>query len=108
MPSIRVLAALSCAAATFVGSMPAAGENSLAPMLARVIPAVVSISTGGAISGRSVPPGAPIPPTVGSGSIIDAARGLILTDYHVIEGVGAISVSLSDGRSFDADRRGRC
>ncbi|MGB3536615.1 MAG: trypsin-like peptidase domain-containing protein [Mesorhizobium sp.] len=103
MPSIRVLAVLICAAATSISPMPAASENSLAPMLTRVIPAVVSISAEGAISaGQSIPPGAPVLPTVGSGSIIDAARGLVLTDYHVIQGVGAISVTLSDGRSFEA------
>lgn len=103
MPSIRVFAVLICAAATLIGPMPAASENSLAPMLSRVIPAVVSISAEGTISaGQSIPPGAPVPPTVGSGSIIDATRGLVLTDYHVIQGVGAISVTLSDGRSFEA------
>ena len=37
----------------------------------------------------------------GSGFIIDAA-GLILTNYHVVEGADRVSVTLSDGRSFRA------
>jgi Do/DeqQ family serine protease len=107
MPSIQVLVVLSCAVATLVSTMPAAGENSLAPMLARVIPAVVSISTGGAMSdGQSILSDAPVSPSVGSGSIIDAAKGLILTDYHVIQDAETISVTLSDGRSFDAQTVG--
>ena len=107
MPSIQVLVVLSCAVATLVSPMPAAGENSLAPMLARVIPTVVSISTEGAISdGQSILSDAPVSPSVGSGSIIDAAKGLILTDYHVIQDAETISVTLSDGRSFDAQTVG--
>jgi len=101
MTSIRVLSVLGCAAVTLISPMPAAGENSLAPMLARVIPAVVSISTEGAMSdSQSVLSDAPS--SVGSGSIIDAPKGLILTDYHVIQEAETISVTLSDGRSFEA------
>ena len=104
MPSIRALAVLGCLAIALVQSIPAAGEESLAPMLARVIPGVVSISTEGAVSdeGQLIPSDPSIAPSVGSGSIIDAAKGLILTDYHVIQGAEKITVALSDGRSFEA------
>jgi S1-C subfamily serine protease len=34
--------------------------------------------------------------------IVDAARGLILTNNHVVEGADEVSVSLSDGRTFEA------
>ena len=39
----------------------------------------------------------------GSGIIVDAKEGYILTNYHVIENAYIISVRLSDGRVFDAD-----
>jgi len=38
----------------------------------------------------------------GSGFIIDA-KGLVLTNNHVVEGAVAIRVRLDDGRSFDAE-----
>jgi Do/DeqQ family serine protease len=104
MSSIRALAVLGCLAMALVQPMPAAGEESLAPMLARVIPGVVSVSTEGTVSdeGQLIPSDPSIPPSVGSGSVIDAAKGLILTDYHVIDGAEKITVGLSDGRSFEA------
>jgi serine protease Do/serine protease DegQ len=104
MSPIRALAVLGCLAMVLVQPIPAAGEESLAPMLARVIPGVVSISTEGGVSdeGQLIPSDPSIAPSVGSGSIIDAARGLILTDYHVIQGAEKITVALSDGRSFEA------
>ena len=39
---------------------------------------------------------------VGSGVIVDAAQGNILTNHHVVRGASAIRVSLQDGRSFSA------
>ncbi|AGA68371.1 trypsin-like serine protease with C-terminal PDZ domain [Desulfitobacterium dichloroeliminans LMG P-21439] len=38
----------------------------------------------------------------GSGFIIDAKQGYIVTNYHVIEGAQKITVSLSDGRNLEA------
>ena len=105
MTSIRVLSVLGCVAVTLISPMPAAAEKSLTPMLARVIPAVVSISTEGAMS-DSQSALSDAPSSVGSGSIIDAAKGLILTDYHVIQEAETISVTLSDGRSFEAQTVG--
>ncbi|MFQ6048530.1 MAG: Do family serine endopeptidase [Phycisphaerae bacterium] len=40
---------------------------------------------------------------MGSGVIVDAEKGYILTNYHVIEQAGKIRVQLADGRSFVAD-----
>ena len=105
MTAIRVLSVLGCVAVTLISPMPAAAEKSLTPMLARVIPAVVSISTEGAMS-DSQSALSDAPSSVGSGSIIDAAKGLILTDYHVIQEAETISVTLSDGRSFEAQTVG--
>ncbi|HUU86033.1 MAG TPA: trypsin-like peptidase domain-containing protein [Phycisphaerae bacterium] len=39
---------------------------------------------------------------VGSGFVIDAEEGLVLTNYHVIEGAQTIRVMLSDGREEQA------
>ena len=40
---------------------------------------------------------------LGSGVIIDAQEGYILTNYHVIENAQIILVQLSDGREFEAE-----
>lgn len=88
---------------------------SLAPMLARVTPAVVSVHTKQRV--RVSPFGNDpmfrrmfpeltqerINESLGSGVIIDAARGLVLTNHHVIEGAETVSVTLSDGRTLTAE-----
>ena len=81
-----------------------ADQPSLAPMLARVIPAVVSISVAGGLTdeGEAIPSDPSVPPAKGAGSIVDASKGYILTDYHVIRDADAIAVTLSDGRGFEA------
>jgi len=43
---------------------------------------------------------------LGSGTIIDA-DGYILTNEHVVSGADKISVSLADGRKFDAEIKGK-
>jgi serine protease DegQ len=101
-----------------------AGTLTLAPMLERVTPAVVNISVRSRVAEESNPllgdpffrrffgepeeESADEEETVsaGSGVIIDAARGLILTNHHVIEGALEIRVTLRDGRWFDARRIG--
>ncbi|TCK08426.1 serine protease Do/serine protease DegQ [Marinobacterium mangrovicola] len=40
--------------------------------------------------------------SAGSGVIVDAGEGTIVTNYHVIKGADEIEVSLVDGRNFDA------
>lgn len=45
--------------------------------------------------------------SLGSGVIIDAAQGYVLTNNHVVEDADEISVKLSDKRSFDAEIVGR-
>jgi serine protease Do len=39
---------------------------------------------------------------IGSGMVVDAERGLILTNNHVVESVDKVMVTLSDGRDFPA------
>ncbi len=41
-------------------------------------------------------------PVLGSGFIIDAGKGYVVTNEHVVENAQRISVTLTDGRSFDA------
>lgn len=108
-----------------VSGLPAAVDGqplpSLAPMLERVIPAVVSVHTRQRVRTRSPFGDDPffrrmfpelsqerIAESLGSGVIVDAARGLVLTNHHVIEvAQGAesatVSVTLSDGRTLDAE-----
>ncbi len=40
--------------------------------------------------------------SAGSGFIVDAARGLVITNHHVVEGARAIEVTLSDQRQLEA------
>ena len=39
---------------------------------------------------------------LGSGVIIDAAKGYVVTNNHVVDNANSIKVQLSDGRTFDA------
>jgi serine protease Do len=45
--------------------------------------------------------------SLGSGVIIDAGRGYILTNNHVVEGADGITVKLADKRELDAEVVGR-
>ncbi|KGY13696.1 serine endoprotease DegQ [Vibrio tubiashii] len=92
---------------------------SLAPMLEKVTPAVVSISVEGTqVSRQQIPDQfrfffGPDFPTeqlqerpfrgLGSGVIIDAKKGHVVTNYHVINGAEKIRVKLRDGREYDAE-----
>ena len=90
----------------------------LAPVLERVTPAVVHVDTQSRVRVRSpllddpffrrffnVPDRARerVSQSLGSGVIVDAKEGYVLTNHHVIAGADDISVTLSDGRSFDAE-----
>jgi serine protease Do/serine protease DegQ len=92
---------------------------SLAPMLGDVTPAVVNIATEGKVKLQQSPLFAdpffrrffniPNMPTerktqsLGSGVIVDAERGLVLTNNHVIANAVQITVTLRDGRQLDAE-----
>jgi Do/DeqQ family serine protease len=101
----------------------AAPMPSLAPMVKRVSPAVVNIATRGTIKEQ---PGQrnPLlddpffrrffdaPPdsrprerqfqSAGSGVIVDAKNGYIITNHHVVENASEITITLLDNRSFSA------
>ncbi|MFV2061356.1 MAG: DegQ family serine endoprotease [Gammaproteobacteria bacterium] len=91
----------------------------LAPMIKRVTPAVVNIATIGYVQQQRENPllqdpffrhffGAPSRPqqqetqSLGSGVVINAKEGLILTNNHVIDNAAKIQVTLRDGRQLNA------
>ncbi len=88
---------------------------SLAPMLQRVMPAVVSVNSKQRVRLRTPfdndpmfrrmmgIPAERINESLGSGVIVDAARGYVLTNHHVIEGATEVSVTLADGRTLQAE-----
>ena len=112
------LAATSGAMAALPAQIQGQALPSLAPMLEKVLPAVVSVHVEGSDSGQQaqeIPeplkrffgqaPGQSQPQPfegLGSGVIIDAAKGYILTNNHVVNGADKISVQLSDGNEYDA------
>ncbi|MGL5343791.1 MAG: Do family serine endopeptidase [Plesiomonas sp.] len=113
---------LSLSPVPALAALPAAvnGQEmpSLAPMLEKVLPAVVGISVEGTQVQRQRLPEefkfffGPDFPTeqsserpfrgLGSGVIIDAEKGYVITNNHVINGADKISVQLKDGREFKA------
>lgn len=109
----------------------AAGLPTLAPMLEKISGAVVEIVTEREVPiqrrfsfpGNELPEGFrryfenfpefPIPEGArpnrrgaGSGVIVDAGEGFVVTNHHVIDNATSISVRLSDGRSAEAELLG--
>jgi serine protease Do/serine protease DegQ len=91
---------------------------SLAPLVERVSPAVVNIRVNQVVTTRSPfgddpfrrffglpdsPGGEREIASAGSGVIIDAERGYILTNHHVVENADEIQISLIDGDIHDAE-----
>jgi len=81
---------------------------SIAPMLKKVTPAVVHIATSGTqvVRERSIFNRDRLyqQPTqgLGSGVILDAEKGIVVTNSHVIADADQITVTLKDGRKFEA------
>ncbi|MCU6676206.1 serine endoprotease DegQ [Leclercia tamurae] len=104
------------AAAAIPSQVPGqAALPSLAPMLEKVLPAVVSVQVEGtAVQSQRIPEelkkyfGDEAPDQaqpfegLGSGVVIDAAKGYVLTNNHVISHADKISVQMNDGREFEA------
>jgi len=80
----------------------ARGVFSFAEGLERTLPAVVQVTTLGQSSGPRSEDTEAQPVSTGSGVIIDAGQGIIVTNHHVIEGGSKFTVDLADGRLFDA------
>ncbi len=103
----------------FFGAEAGTEMPSLAPMLDKVTPAVVNINVAGNREVRQRVPDAfqqffgqgemrrsqPFR-GLGSGVIIDAAKGYVVTNSHVINQADEIQVTLKDGRTFEAKKIG--
>ncbi len=112
------LMALVLQCASLGASTAGVPGDSLAPMLKRVLPAVVNISSTTYVAQRRnglwndpffrhfFGGGQPViqrkAQSLGSGVIVDARKGWIVTNNHVVEGADEITVTLRDQRSFKA------
>ena len=123
--ALAVFVAVAPAPLTAAPPLAAEGEiPSLAPMLEKVTPAVVNISVTSAAPVQQNPllqdpffrrffnlpeamPEARPRMSAGSGVIVDARRGYVLTNNHVIENATDIAVTLKDRRQFKAKLIGR-
>lgn len=111
------LFAVTPSVAQTAGAAPSATLPTLAPMLERITPAVVNI----AVLSRSPSENNPLfsdpyfrryfnlpeqqqraRMSAGSGVVVDASKGYVLTNYHVVDGGTDISVTLKDGRQLAA------
>ena len=87
--------------------------NTLAPMLEKATPAVVNISVEKEIK-KSKPMNNPMPFSrrplkslaVGSGVIMDAEKGYIVTNAHIVDDQKVMVVTLKDGRRYHAKLTG--
>src|SRR5215471_2855559 len=90
-------------------------ELSFAPVVKRVAPAVVNVYAARIVANNNpfladpffrqffgAVPREQVERALGSGVILDSA-GLIVTNYHVIEGASQVKVALADKREFEAD-----
>jgi len=90
-------------------------ELSFAPIVKRVAPAVVNVYAARIVANNNpfladpffrqffgAVPREQVQRSLGSGVIVDPA-GLVVTNYHVIEGASQIKVALADKREFEAD-----
>lgn len=94
------------------------GDDSLSPLVKKTAPAVVNIATLQSSPAQQNPllqdpyfrryfgiPDAALQPAIaaGSGVIVDGARGLVITNFHVVRNAQAVEVGLKDGRKLPAD-----
>ena len=124
--AFAVTGLLACSTApqtsTVVPAQSAANQISpptLAPMIERVAPAVVNIATEGRVKVRrnpllddpffkrffDIPEDLPRERRIqnlGSGVVVDTAKGFIVTNHHVIDRADSIMVTLRDGRNYRA------
>ncbi len=113
------LAYVTSATAALPQSVKGEPVTSLAPLVEEVSPAVVNIRVSQTVSSRNsfgddafrrffgLPDGHSRGPqeiaSAGSGVIVDAERGYILTNHHVVGEADTIQISLIDGTVLDAE-----
>jgi serine protease Do/serine protease DegQ len=124
IPSLLLtIAAMSSAYAALPLSVKGQPVTSLAPLVEEVSPAVVNIRVSQTVTRRNsfgddafrrffgLPDGggggggsgSQEIASAGSGVIVDAQRGYILTNHHVVADADAIQISLIDGTLLDAE-----
>jgi Do/DeqQ family serine protease len=119
---LPLLFAARLAAAALPAELDGAPLPSLAPMLERITPAVVNISTLSNLRSEDhpllsdpffrwffeLPRNSPRKrsQSLGSGVVVDAERGHVLTNHHVIGQAAEIRVTLNDGRELKAELLG--
>jgi Do/DeqQ family serine protease len=90
-------------------------QLSYAPVVKRVAPAVVNVYAARVVENRNpfmndplfrqffgAVPREQVLRSLGSGVLVDPS-GLVVTNYHVIEGASEVKVALADKREFDAE-----
>src|SRR5215212_5989587 len=107
---------------TSAGALPVASQVSVAPVVSAVTPGVVNIATRAVEEVDNplledpafrqmfgIPEGAIRRETrsAGSGVIVDAEHGYVLTNAHVVKGANLIEVTTRDKRRFKAELVGR-
>ncbi len=113
------LSVLPGAAISHVTTDSGGGLPSLAPMVEKTRPAVVNIATTGHVDVQKHPllndpffkrffegyedmPQRKETKSLGSGVVIDADKGYIVTNHHVVEGAQEIAITMHDGQHFKA------
>ncbi|WP_456379525.1 DegQ family serine endoprotease [Thiolapillus sp.] len=115
---VLVLAAILSLLSAGVSAAPPPPGHSIAPVLEKVLPAVVNISTSKIVGLKQRQllldpffhrpyayrdrPVRKRSQSLGSGVIVDAKKGWIVTNHHVVDGADEITVTLRDQRSFTA------
>ncbi len=120
---IFLLTAVTLSSGSVIASLPVSvnGEAlpTLAPIVERTRPAVVNIATKGHVDVQNNPllndpffrrffeglgnmPQRHETKSLGSGVVIDADRGFIVTNHHVVEGADEIQITLHDGKQYEA------
>jgi len=127
MPRPNIAAVLAAVALTAASVLPAGAQErrppgspaelqlSFAPVVKSVAPAVVNVYAARVVENRnpllSDPffrqffggmPREQVERSLGSGVIVDPS-GLVVTNFHVIDGASEVKIALSDKREFDAD-----
>jgi Do/DeqQ family serine protease len=125
-PRLHPIAALACAlvfASSLLSAAPAQERRvpsspdeirlSYAPVVQRAAPAVVNVYAAKTVSVQNPlfddpifrrffgVPGDQVQRSLGSGVLVDP-NGLVVTNYHVIDGADQVKVSLADKREFEA------